>query len=370
MSTTGKAAVFAGAHEPLSVRTFEVVAPADGEVLLRMKRSGICGTDVHIAEGRLKIPPARVILGHEFVGEVDAVGTDAAADGLGAPLAVGDVAIACVAVPCGECVNCARGHSANCLAFGVTYFRDPEEPPHFHGGYAEYLHSPAKNVVKVPDGVGLDAAAAFACAGPTVMHAFGLAGDLDGDELVVVQGCGAVGLFAIAFAASAGCDVVAIASGATPARMELARRLGAREVFDYRATAEEERAKEIRDLAVELGRGDGADVVFEASGSPAAIPEGMRLARTLGRYVVPGQYSDSGPVEIEPHLITFKALKIVGSGQYTIADVGAYLGFLRERPAVQELAASCVSHRYEIDRANEALADVAAGRVVKGVFSA
>ena len=117
-----------------------------------------------------------------------------------------------------------------------------------------------------------------------------------------------------------------------------------------------------------MKRGNGADVVFEASGSPAAIPEGLRLVRTLGRYIIPGQYSNSGPVSIDPQLITFKAIKIVGSGQYKLRDIGAYVSFVKKHKDLQSKFAACVTHKFSVRQANEAVRTVSTGTAVKAVF--
>jgi D-arabinose 1-dehydrogenase-like Zn-dependent alcohol dehydrogenase len=364
----GKAAVCTGPGQPLDIREYPVLPPAPDAALLRLASSGICGTDLHILEGRLPVPPP-FIPGHEFIGRVQACGTQAAQDGLGRPLRPGDLAIACVALPCGQCFTCRQGETSSCLRFGVTYVRDPEQAPHFFGGYAEYLQQPAQTLVRIPHNVQPAAAAAFPCAGPTVIRALASAGNLHGDELVVVQGTGPVGLFAVAWAAQAGCRVLAIGSGASPARQELAARLGAARVMDYRGSPEAERRECVLQAATDLGRGDGADVVIETSGSPRAIPEGLNLLRTRGLYVVPGQYSQSGDVSIEPQLITFKALRIIGSGQYRLADIGVYLDFLAAHPALQPLFAACVTHRFPVEAANDAMAAVGAGRTGKAVLA-
>lgn len=366
---TGMAAVFVGPGRPMEIRKYPVTEPAAGQVRLRLERSGICGTDVHIAQGRLAVPPP-FVLGHEFVGRVEALGEGCTHDGLGSPIAVGDAAIACVAIPCRKCFNCAAGETASCLNFGVTYVSDPDKPPHFLGGYGDHLFSPADNLVRAPEDVDLDAASAFPCAGPTVIRACEYGGGLSAGELVVVQGTGPLGLFAIAYAARAGCRVAAIGSGRDPRRTELAWLLGAEHVWDYLATSVDERVEAVKALAGDIDRGDGADVVIEASGSPHAVPEGLRLARTRGRYIVPGQYSSSGEVSIQPELITFKAIRITGSGQYQLSDIGAYLSFLQKHPSTQAAIAKCVSHRYRVDQANEALAAAANGEVIKGVFTA
>ncbi|HNQ35357.1 MAG TPA: alcohol dehydrogenase catalytic domain-containing protein [bacterium] len=367
-ASPGRAAVFTGPGRPLEIRLYPVARPAPGRTLLKLERSGICGTDLHIRAGRLPVPTGGLIIGHEFVGRVIELGPGRRLDGLGERLKVGDLAIACVALPCGRCFNCRRGETASCLNFGVTYLADPGQAPHFHGGFAEYLFSPTANLVKVPAGLDPDAVAAFACAGPTVIRAFDFAGGARAGELVVVQGSGPVGLFAAAWAARAGGRVVLIGSSSHPKRLALARELGAVLTIDYRRTSEADRLQKILRLAEKMKRGNGADLVFEASGSPAAVPEGLNLVRTLGRYVIPGQYSASGGVEIQPQLITFKAIRITGSGQYKLADIRAYLDFLRKHPDLQPLLARSV-RRYRIETAERALEDVAAGRVIKGVFS-
>ena len=225
------------------------------------------------------------------------------------------------------------------------------------------------NLVRVPVGLNLLAVAAFACAGPTIVHACGRAGGLRRGELVIVQGGGPVGLFAAAWAAAHGCRVGLVGSTKNPARMRLARRLGATKTWSIQHTTPETRATQIKAWAKSLRRGDGADVVIEASGAPAAIPEGLGLLRTLGRYIVPGQYSLSGPVTIQPQLLTFRALTICGSGQYTIEDIHAYLRFLQANPRLQPKLAACVTHRHRVSRAVQAIATAAAGKSIKAVFA-
>jgi L-iditol 2-dehydrogenase len=364
---TASAAVYAQVGQPLEIRSYPITAPKGDRVLLRLRLSGICGTDSHIIEARLPVPPP-LIPGHEFIGTVEQLGARAKRDGLGQPIQIGDTVIACVASPCGACFNCRQGETANCLHFGVTNLRDPKEPPHLFGGFAEMLYQPAATLVHVPRGLPLDAVAAFPCAGPTAIHGFGRAGGLTKGELVIVQGTGPVGLFAIAWARAAGCRVAAIGSIANPQRVALAHRLGAERVWDYRAGTAADRLAEVKRWVARYKRGDGADVVFEASGAPSAIPEGLGLVRTLGRYIVPGQYSGSGSVAINPETITFKALTIVGSSQYTLADIKAYLAFLKKNPRLHRPFAACITHRYAVADAVRACADASAGRAVKAVF--
>lgn len=362
------AAVFTGPKKPFEVREFEVGAPGPGQVGLHLVSSGICGTDVHIHGGFLPMPGFPMVIGHEFIGRIDRLGEGAANDACGGVLKPGDLAIACVAIPCGKCFNCRRGETASCLAFGVTYCKNVNDAPHFHGGFAEYLFSPAENLVLLPKTVDPFAAAAFPCGGPTVIRACEYGGGFEPGELVVIQGNGSLGLFALAYAKAHGCRVMMIGSSANSERAELTRELGADAFLDFRTLSEDEIAKRVNDEAAKLGRGNGADVVIETSGARNAFPLGVKLLRTRGRYFVPGQYSNRGPVEVEPQQITFKALRIFGSGQYTMADIGTYLDFLANEPNLQEIFRRLVKP-FRVGDVNIAMADAEAGRAVKAVFT-
>lgn len=363
-----KAAVFVGPKKELEIRDYPVQKPRKGQVGLKLELSGICGTDIHIHEGRLVIP-GPMVLGHEFIGTVDQIGAGVDTDAQGKKLRKGDKVIVNVGIACGKCFSCKNDETASCLNFGVTYLKDPAKAPHFFGGYAEYSFAPATNCIKVPPSLDLKAVAAFPCAGPTAIRAYAFAGGLKKGELVVVQGTGPVGMFAIAWAAAAGCTVMAIGSGSNPDRMKLAKKLGAVKVLDYKKVSEAKRLEEVQKMAAKLKRGNGADVVFEASGAPSAVPEGLNLVRTRGRYSIPGQYSDSGTIAIAPHLITFKAINIIGSGQYKAEDIVAYMNFLKKHKEVAKTVAACVTHTYPVSKANQAMKDVSNGKSVKAVFT-
>ncbi len=368
MDRYGMAAVFKGPNRNFEIREYPVGKPQPGNVLLKLEYSGICGTDIHICKGKLPMPAWDLIIGHEFTGKIEAVGKSVTKDALGGKIKTGDSAIACVAIPCGVCFCCGRGEVSSCMNFGVTYLKNPADNPHFHGGYGEYLFSPSENVVRVPEGVSAKSAAAFPCGGPTVIRACKYAGGLEKGELVVVQGTGSLGIFAVAWAVSHGCKVIAIGSSSNPERTRIVEKLGAEMVLDYRKVPREERLKKVQEFAKANGRGNGADVIIETSGSPDAFPEGLDLVRTRGRYIVPGQYSSSGGVQVNPELITFKAIRITGSGQYCMDDLGTYLEFLGNNKRTQKIFEECITHEYKIKDADLAIADVAAGKAIKAVL--
>lgn len=358
---TAKAAVMTGVNQPFEIRTYPLTPPPAGMARIQLIASGICGTDVHIHAGKIPSNPPTII-GHEFVGQVDAL-DEAAGRQYG--IAPGDFVIVDIACPCGECPLCQAGDDANCLHMGVTNGGNPDVAPHLYGGYAQVNYSPVKNLIKIPAGIDPATAAVFACAGPTALHAFRLAKQAGVDakdaHVAVVQGLGPVGAFAALYLAALGLPHIAVVAGRNhPEREETALRLGATEAYSLEPAGADEVIRQIRNL----NGGIGADLVFEASGNPAAVPQGMAMLRNRGVYLIPGQYSNSGPVEIAPQLITFNALHIIGSSQYSVSDVEAYLQFLQAHPELHEtirgLAAS-----YPLEEINRAFADVKAGRHIK-----
>ena len=181
----------------------------------------------------------------------------------------------------------------------------------------------------------------------------------------MIQGNGPLGLFALAWAKAHDCRVAVIGSAANPLRQELMQAWKPELFFDYRQA----KADDIKRELCRLTDADGADVVIETSGAPDAFPLGLQLLRKRGRYFVPGQYSNRGAVAIEPQLITFQALQVIGSGQYTMADILTYLEFLSRHPEWQPLFARMVS-KYRVDDVNQAMADAKAGKTIKAVVTA
>ncbi len=359
-----KAAVFMNANEPFIIEEFEVASPEPGKALLTLEASGVCGTDVHIHNGKLGGPGPKMI-GHEFVGRIAEISEE---DSKKSGLKKGDVAIVDIACPCGECVLCKNGDDANCVRMKATNSGNPYNAPHFHGGYGEVTYAPVTNLIKVPEELDPVAVCVFACPGPTALHAFRLAEragvDVASSKVAVVQGAGPVGSMAIAYLASLGIEnVVAIDFNTTEEKAKLIRDLGATEIIDLAKTADADVVARIK----ELGDGLGADLVFEASGNPAAVPMGMNILRNRGTYLVPGQYSNSGGIEIQPQMITFKALHIIGSSQYSFEDARNYVAFLEKNPELCRVIRSLAT-TYPVTEVNKAFEDAKARKNVKTVL--
>ena len=356
-----KAAVFVGPHKPFEVREFEVTETPAGYGRCTLIASGICGTDLHFVRGTLDVAPESIV-GHEFVGRlVDCNAEEAAALGL----CVGDNVIADLAVPCGDCLLCKSGDDANCVNMRCTNEPSISEAPYLWGGYTEVNYTPLTNLLKIPAELDPAMVATFACPGPTAIHAFRLADQagikLHKDMVAVVQGLGPVGCFAVLYLKAMGVKkIYAITAGNNAQREALALELGADEVLNL--TREGKDAITAR-LQAENG-GLGVDLCFEASGAPAAVAQGMDILRNRGVYLIPGQYSNSGGIEIQPQIITFKALQILGSSQYSMIDVRDYLAFLCAHPECHSTILSLGS-RYAVEQINEAIADAMSGSNVK-----
>ncbi len=361
MMTKAQAAVFMGPEKDFEVRDFEVTAPPAGYAQMELIASGICGTDIHMHRGKLAAG-APSIIGHEFVGRIVAADeTEASRYGL----KCGDAVIADIAVPCGECLLCKNGDDANCVNMKVTNGGSIYEAPYLYGGYTEMNYTPLTNLIKIPESVDPTVAATFACPGPTAVHAFSLARQAGVDfakiNTAVVQGLGPVGIFAVMYLKKLGVKTVyGITAGNNLEREALAVELGAEKVFNL----DREGVEQVTAALQRENGGLGVDLCFEASGAPAAVIQGMDILRNRGVYLVPGQYSNSGGVAIQPQLITFKALHIIGSSQYSICDVQEYLSFLENHkelhPVIEKL-----SNRYPVCKVNEAFADAKKGCNIK-----
>ncbi len=356
-----KAAVFTGVEKDFEVREFDVVKAPARYGRSTLIASGICGTDLHFHRGTLVTTPPTII-GHEFVGKLDDCNAEEAAK---YGLKIGDNVIADIAVPCGECKLCREGDDANCVNMSVTNGGSIDEAPYLYGGYTEVNFTPLANLIKIPNELDPTMTATFACPGPTAMHAFNLARQagvkLEEKDVAVVQGLGPVGCYAVMYLKAIGVKkVYAITAGDNLAREELAKKLGADEVFNLTREGTEAVTERLK----KENNGLGVDLCYEASGSIKAVPQGMDILRNRGVYLVPGQYSNSGSVEIAPQLITFKALHIIGSSQYSVSDVKSYLDFLCEHKELHNTINELGS-RYTVDEINVAIKDAKSGNNIK-----
>ncbi len=363
--TSSRAAVLCAYNQPLEIRSYPVPAELmPGEALVRVEMAGICGTDVHLWKGELNIP-IPVILGHETVGRIEALGAGLEHDWRRTPISVGDRITWASSIVCGECYYCrVKRQPTRCLqrkAYGISYCA--EESPHLRGGYAEHiLRRPGTAIFRLPDSLPTEAVIGAGCALTTALHGIERAPVSLGD-IVVIQGTGPVGLAALAVSRQCGAAKV-IVLGAPRHRLELACQFGADAAISIEEVADAEKR---RALVLEHTGTYGADVVIECVGHPAVVPEGWELCRDGGKYLVLGQYANAGDVMVNPHTITRKQLQVIGSWGFEPRHVDQALTLLAGTDWKLRFAKQ-ITHRFPLAKANEAMQTVREWRSGKAVI--
>ena len=259
------------------------------DLLIRIKKTAICGTDVHIYkwdEWSQKTIPVPMVVGHEYVGVVEAMG-----DGVRG-FAAGDRVSGEGHITCGHCRNCRAGRRHLCRnTVGVGVNRP--------GAFAEYLVIPAENAFKLPDDISDDLAAIFDPFGNAVHTA--LAFDLVGED-VLITGAGPIGIMAAAVARHVGARHVVI-TDVNEYRLDLAKKMGATRAVDV--------SKEnLKDVMNELGMKEGFDVGLEMSGVPSAFAQMLETMNHGGQIAMLGIPPQS--VAIDWNQVIFKGLTIKG----------------------------------------------------------
>ena len=340
-----------GFNKSFEIREYplpETIEPRSA--LVKVKMAGVCGTDVHLWKGQLQIP-CPIILGHETVGVIERLGEELETDWSGEKLHVGDRITWSAGMSCGDCHQCVvfkqRTRCLNRSAYGISFSSD--DPPHFSGGYADYIYlRPGTAIFKlssVPD----EAVIGAGCALVTSIHGLERMRIAWGSS-VVIQGSGPVGLAALAVATSSGAFNTIVIGGPSP-RLELAKDFGASHTIDIEEiTDPDARLDQVRQLT----GGYGADAVIECVGSPAVVGEGFEMCRDGGSYLVLGHYGDAGTAPLNPHVITRKQLTVYGLWASEPRHMRSALEFLREHGKEFPFD-RLVSHRFPLDDTFEAL---------------
>lgn len=358
-------AVMSAFNAPLTVESYPM--PADlkpGEIIIKVELAGMCGTDVHLHKGQLKIP-LPVVLGHETTGIIAAMGSSNTKDWLDRPLKIGDRVSFTVGRTCKQCRYCRvyrlPSRCMNRTAYGVSL--TSAAPPHLLGGYGQYQFLYADTAVfKLPDDLPSEAVVGAGCALVTAIHGFEKM-QMQWAESVLIQGSGPVGLAALAIAKEAGGRPIIVIGGPRD-RLERCKRFGADITIDIDEVPDPAKR---RQMVLDATGGLGADIVVECVGMPQAVSEGWDLARDGGTYLVLGHYGDAGATMLNPHVITRKELTVLGTWgsepQHWVTSL-EFLRTRRDRYPFHEL----ITHRFAIGQANEALQAVANWQTGKAVI--
>jgi threonine 3-dehydrogenase len=259
------------------------------DLLIRVLRTGICGTDLHIYQWDAwaqKTIPTPLIIGHEFVGQVVTVGENVN------DFHPGDIVSGEGHLVCGRCRNCMAGRRHLCAhTRGIGVNRD--------GAFAEYIALPMTNIWHHAPGIDLDVAAIFDPFGNAVHTA--LTFPVLGED-VLITGAGPIGVMAAAVARHAGARHIVI-TDLNPYRLDLARKLGVTRAVNVRETS-------LATVQGELGMQEGFDVGLEMSGNPAALRDMVANLAHGGRIAMLGVPSTE--IAIDWNLVVFNMLTIKG----------------------------------------------------------
>lgn len=358
-----EAAVIPAPKEAVRLETFPAPKLERGAAILETLYSEVCGTDVHLHQGRLSGVPYPLIPGHVSVGRIAEM-RGPITDVEGAEFQVGDVVTFLdVHETCHRCWYClVAKETTRCphrKVYGITYGASDG----LLGGWARAMWmKPGVRMIRFPDSLEPETFIGGGCGLTTSIHAVDLARIRLGDT-VVVLGAGPVGQSSTALSAASGAEQV-ITIGAPHDRLGFARRMGATEAIGLELP-HADRAGLVRRLT----GGRGADVVIEASGAPEAVPQALDLVRDGGRVVVVGQYTDHGEIAINPHWqINRKHVEIRGcwGSDYSHFHRGVRLAAKwSDRIPWRELG----SRQYPLADAGNALAAVARREVLKAVIN-
>jgi threonine 3-dehydrogenase len=284
-----RALVKAKAEPGLWMQDVPLPEPGDGDVLIRVHKTSICGTDLHIrswdawAQATIPVP---MIVGHEFTGQITAVGTGVQG------LEVGQRVAGEGHVTCGHCRNCKGGRREFChnhTGVGVT------RP----GAFADYVVIPADNVFVVPSHISADVAAVLDPLGNATHTA--LRFEVVGED-VLITGAGPIGVMAAAIVRHIGARHVVV-TDVNPYRLAMAAEHGATRVVDVRT-------ERLESVMAGLGMTEGFDIGLEMSGAEAAFNQMLESMNHGGRVAVLG--IPSGPMTLDVNALIFKGIEIQG----------------------------------------------------------
>jgi threonine dehydrogenase-like Zn-dependent dehydrogenase len=346
-----KGVVFAGDRK-IEFLEFPDPTPGPGEVVLEIKASGMCGSDLKFyravggaASLGFKTAGGPVIGGHEPCGVVVAVGP-----GVSEKQAwVGMRAMQHHYRGCGVCPHCSTGWMQLCVegvaeVYGITG----------NGGHARYMKCPARTLVQLPDALSFETGAAIACGTGTAWGALHRL-DLQGDHTIAIFGQGPVGLSATQLAAHMGARVIALDT--SDDRLARAKELGADVLVNPKTAGNVVQA--IRDLT----HGRGAHLSLDASSSPEARAQAVRCVRTWGKACFVGE-GDTVTLDVSNDMLR-RQVTIIGSWTFSTVGQAECAQYVADRGVEVD---KLFTHRWRLDQAEEAYRLFDAQTAGKGVI--
>ncbi len=362
MPASGRVAVYDAPNAPFQIREFPLRAPQAGEVLVKIRMSTICRSDIHSYQGH-RPNPCPGVLGHEIIGVIEALGAGVEQDMRGDRIAPGD------RITWSEYFIPGRNYYTEVLDLpqkspGVDKYGHMAAAtlPHHHGGFGEYCYVlPQSWILRLPDELSDEEATPINCGVATMIAVTEAAGIRMG-QTVVVQGLGLLGLYGAAIAKARGARAV-IGLDTVAERRARAHRFGVDLALDPATTDRAGLLRQVRAIC----RPEGADAVLEVCGVAEVIPLGIEMLRVGGTYVLGGVVNPNAMVTLDANLLLRKLLTLRGVHNYHPRNLIEALDFVaanRQRFPFHDL----VDGKYPLERIADAMADAAARRVLRAAI--
>lgn len=304
------AIIFCGKGVPLEEKYYQIPENIkNDEAIVEISISTVCGSDVHTWLGHRQFPTPS-ILGHETVGKITKLGKELTHDFLGNPISVGDRITWSMTASCGNCYFCKDAKlPQKCVKLFKYGHVCSDISPHFTGGFAKYVKIVSGSYIfKIPEELTDEETVPLMCAGATITSGLD-AVNFSQCDYVLVQGCGALGLYACAFSKELGAKKV-IAIDIDQNRLNLAKEFGADCIFN--SATEKELLNEIKKITEERG----VDYVIEVAGNPDVISDGVKFLRIGGTYVLLGAIYPGNKFTVDSSDVITKCLNISGRHNY------------------------------------------------------
>ena len=336
--------VFVG-NSQSELRDFPVQEPGPTEVLIQIKASGLCGSDLHSyrSSDGLRGPGtgAFIVAGHEPAGVVERVGS------LVTSFSAGDRVLAYHILGCGMCHNCRLGYPVSCTSPSKAAYGGQR-----NGGHAEFMTAEERSLIALPPEVSFIDGATVACGTSTAYAATRRAGVSSGDR-VLVTGLGPVGLAVALFCSDLGAEVIGV--DPNPERAEFAKRYGV-----HHAVTNPDEESALGQIAQHSG-GRGCSVAIDCSGSDAARNLCLQAAAGWGRVVFVG-FGDTNLTINAAEVLILKQLSLYGSWVSSMAQMEDVVDVLRSRALHPD---AMVTQQYSLDESAEAYSAFAGGSLGK-----
>lgn len=307
-------------------REYDLPEPGPGEILLKMIRANVCGTEVHVVAGRHPLIGPGCVLGHEGVGRVERLGPEVRTDSAGRRLHEGDRVVVTYFQACRRCPECDRGKESLCRNAYLGWTSHADKAPHFHGTFGtHYSVGSHQSIYKVPEGISSKAVSSANCA-LSQSHAGCELGEIRLGQKVLVLGAGGLGVCASAVASQMGAEV--FTAEMDPARLTKAHAFGAHHTIDLSTVSTDDERVELMKEAT----GGGPDVVIDLTGVPAAFVEAAKCVAPGGILVSIGNITPGRTASFDPGLFTRSGAQIRASMRYPARVLGKAVSFIESTP--------------------------------------